>query len=84
MPKQCERVVTGEDFLTRNTASLATRVNISVQETVAGQAFSKLALIASMTSKPLAEFRLGNAFFSPLVVLVSSSSTEPSHPCIKK
>lgn len=69
-----------EEFLTRKTASLAARVNISEQETVAGQAISKLALIASMTSKPLAEFLLGLAFFSPLVVLVSSSNTDPSHP----
>lgn len=37
-------------FLTRKTASLAARVNISAQETVAGQDFSTLALIASMTS----------------------------------
>lgn len=53
---------------------------MSVHETVDGQAFSTLAFIASMTSYPLAEFRLANAFFSPVNVLVSSSSTDPSHP----
>lgn len=71
-------------FLTIKTASLTARVSISAQETVDGQAFSTLAFIASMTSKPLAEFLFGKAFFSPLKVLVSSSNTDPSHPCVPK
>lgn len=68
--------------LTRYTASLAARASISAHETVDGQAFSKAALIVSMTSNPLIEFRLGSAFFSPFRVSVSSSSTDPSHPCV--
>lgn len=47
-----------------------------------GQALSTSALIASMTSKPLAEFRLGNAFFSPLNALDSSSNMDASQPYV--
>jgi hypothetical protein len=67
---------------TRRTDSLAARANISTHETVDGQAFSTSALMLSMTSYPLAELRLGRAFFSPLKLIVSSRSTEASQPCV--
>lgn len=68
--------------ITRTTASLAARVSMSTHETTEGQAFSKSAFMLSITSNPRAEFRLGNAFFSPLKSLVSSRSTDPSQPYI--
>jgi hypothetical protein len=36
--------------------------------------------MVSITSKPLAEFLLGAAFFSPVKVEVSSNKIDPSHP----
>lgn len=65
---------------TRKTPSLAARARISAQETVALQEASTLVLMASITSKPLAEFLLGAAFFSPVNVAVSSNKIDPSHP----
>jgi hypothetical protein len=44
------------------------------------QAASTLVLMVSITPKPLAEFLLGPAFFSPTNVPMSSNSTDPSHP----
>lgn len=55
--------------------------NTSAQETTPGQAFSTADLMLSMTSNPRAELRLGTAFFSPVKEDVSSSRTDPSHPC---
>lgn len=69
-------------MLTRTTASLAARANMSTHDTIDGQDFSTSALMLSITSYPLAEFRLGKAFFSPLKSLVSSRRIEPSHPYI--
>lgn len=65
---------------TRKTPSLAASARISAQETVALQEASTLVLMASITSKPLAEFLLGAAFFSPVNVAVSSNKIDPSHP----
>ena len=65
---------------TRKTPSLAASARISTQETVALQEASTLVLMASITSKPLAEFLLGAAFFSPVNVAVSSNKIDPSHP----
>ena len=53
---------------------------MSAQETVALQAASTWALMASMTSYPRTELALGPAPFSPVKVGVSSSRMEPSHP----
>jgi hypothetical protein len=66
--------------LTRKTPSLAASARISAQETVALQEASTLVLMVSITSKPLAEFLLGAAFFSPVKVEVSSNKIDPSHP----
>jgi hypothetical protein len=66
---------------TRRTESLATIARISAQETVSGQTDSRSDLMASITSNPLSEFKLGGAVFSPTKFSVSSSSTEASHPC---
>lgn len=68
-------------LLTMTTTSLATRVNISTQDTVDGQALSRSAFMISIVSYPLAELRFGAAFFSPLKSFVSSRSTDPSQPC---
>lgn len=66
---------------TRITASLAAMVRISAQETIPGHSDSSLFLILSMIPKPFNEFMLGEAFFSPCNVIVSSSRIDPSHPC---
>lgn len=68
--------------ITKETASLAAKVRMSVQETVEGHAFSNSLLMLSITSNPLTEFRFGNEFFSPLELSVSSNSTDPSQPCM--
>ena len=57
---------------------------ISAQETTPGHAASTLALIASITSKPLTELLLGPAVFSPFLEDVSSSNIDPSHPCFQE
>jgi len=67
-------------WLTRAIPSLVASARISAQETVALQEASTLVLMASITSKPLAEFLLGPAFFSPVKVEVSSNKIDPSHP----
>lgn len=56
---------------------------ISAHETTPGHAASTLDLMASITSKPLKESLLGGAVFSPFMEDVSSSSTDPSQPCLK-
>ena len=66
--------------LTKAIPSLVASARISAQETVALQEASTLVLMASITSKPLAEFLLGPAFFSPVKVEVSSNNIDPSHP----
>lgn len=55
--------------------------SISAHETTPLHALSTALLIASTTSKPLAEFKLGNANFSPSV---PSRRTDPSQPYITK
>lgn len=62
------------------TESLAAMARMSAQDTTPGHALSTWAFILSMTSNPLAEFLLGTAFFSPVMLDVSSRSREPSHP----
>jgi hypothetical protein len=62
------------------TASLAAIVRISAQETIPGHSDSTKFLILSITPKPLKEWILVAAFFSPLSVYVSSSKIDPSHP----
>jgi len=57
------------------------RARISAQDTVASQAASTLVLMSSITSKPLNEFMLGNAFFSPVNVALSSNKIDASQPC---
>lgn len=69
---------------TRITASLAAMVRISAHETIPGHSDSTMFLMPSMRSKPIKECILGGAFFSPLRVAVSSSKTDPSHPCSAK
>ena len=68
-------------WLTRATPSLVASARMSAQETVPLQAASTLALMVSITSKPLAEFWLGAAFFSPTKVAVSSNKIDASQPC---
>ena len=63
------------------TASLAAVVRISAQETIPGHSDSSLFFILSIILKPFIEFMLGEAFFSPCSVIVSSSNIDPSHPC---
>lgn len=69
-----------KQWLTKATPSRAATARMSAHETVALQAASRRVLMASITSKPLAEFLFGPAFFSPVNVAVSSSSTDPSQP----
>lgn len=69
-----------ELILTKTTPSRAASAKISAQDTVALQLASTRVLIVSITSKPLAEFRFGPAFFSPVKVAVSSSSIDASQP----
>jgi hypothetical protein len=54
---------------------------MSAQETVLGHASSNLALISSITSKPLIEFLFGKDFFSLTIVALSSNNTDASQPC---
>ncbi|RDY13447.1 hypothetical protein CR513_01638, partial [Mucuna pruriens] len=64
------------------TESRAAVAKISAHDTTGRlHALSSAALISSITSKPLIEFRFGRAVFSPVKFLVSSSRTDPSHPC---
>lgn len=72
------------ELLTRKTASRATSVKMSAQETVDGQAFSTSAFMLSITSKPLTELLFGNALFSLMISLESSSSSDASHPLASK
>lgn len=65
---------------TRTTESLAAIARISAQETVCGQKYSISAFMASITSNPLSELAFGAADFSPLMLAVSSSNTDASHP----
>lgn len=67
-------------LLTMTTESLAETAKMSAHDTTPGHAFSTAVFILSMTSNPLAEFRLGFAVFSPVKLDVSSNSNEPSHP----
>ena len=67
--------------LTATTESRAVMATISAHDTTPGHTASTLDFMASMTSKPLTEFLLGSAVFSPLKEEVSSSSTDPSQPC---
>lgn len=68
----------------KKTPSRAASAKISAHETVPLQAASTLDLIVSITSKPLIEFLLGNAFFSPVKEVVSSRSTDASQPFTKQ
>lgn len=70
-----------DSWLTSTTPSLVASARISAQETVALQEASTLVLMVSITSKPLAEFLFGPAFFSPVNVAVSSNKIDPSQPC---
>lgn len=54
---------------------------ISAHETVLGQAFSRAALMRSITSKPLAELRLPFEYFSEMKVVELSNRIDASHPC---
>lgn len=63
------------------TESLAVMAIMSAHETTPGQAFSTAVFIWSITSNPLSEPLLGAAVFSPVKLEVSSSKTDPSHPC---
>ena len=65
---------------TRTTESRAAMARMSAHETTPGHALSSRDLMASTTSNPRREFRLGRAFFSPVAVGVSSNKTEASHP----
>lgn len=67
-------------ILTRTTESLAAIARMSAQDTTPGHAFSTAVFILSMTSNPLAEFKLAFAVFSPVKLEVSSKSNEPSQP----
>lgn len=71
----------GSEVLTRTTESLAARVKMSAQETVEGHSLSNAALIASMTSNPLAELRFGFDPFSLMMFSLLSNSNEASQPC---
>lgn len=62
------------------TESREATANISAHETTPGHAFSTADLMLSTTSKPLAEFLFGTAFFSPMKLDVSSRRIDPSHP----
>lgn len=67
------------------TESRAAVAKISAHDTTGRlQALSTASLISSTTSKPLIEFRLGRAVFSPVKLCVSSSRTDPSQPCAPK
>ena len=65
---------------TRLTPSRAASATMSAQETVALQDASTCALMASITSYPRTDLKLGLAFFSPVKDGVSSRRIEPSHP----
>lgn len=67
---------------TATTESRAATERISAQETTPGQMVSSWDLIVSITSKPLNEFVFGAAVFSPVKFDVSSTRTDPSHPCM--
>nr|AFK34358.1 unknown [Lotus japonicus] len=65
--------------------SLVASARISAHETVLLQEASTLVLMVSITSKPLAEFLFGAAFFSPTkVVPMSSNKIDPSQPFTKQ
>ena len=66
--------------LTATTESLAATASISAQETTPGHKLSTWDFMVSITSKPLMELALGNAVFSPVKLVVSSNSTDASHP----
>src|SRR4051794_32152328 len=53
--------------LTKTAESLAAKANASAQDTVFGHSSSNADLISSITSNPLAEFRLGFEFFSLII-----------------
>lgn len=65
---------------TRTTESLAAVARMSAQDTVSGQMASRSHFIASITSNPRRELRLGAAVFSPIILAVSSNNTEASQP----
>lgn len=68
-------------LFTKIVASLAPIVRRSAQETTPGHSDSIMFLILSTILYPFNEFMLGEAFFSPFSDAVSSSNTDPSHPC---
>jgi hypothetical protein len=83
LPRNCRQYKLEElEKLTVTTESRAAIANISAHETTPGHTLSTADLILSTTSNPLAEFRFGAAFFSPLKLDVSSRRMEPSHPYI--
>lgn len=67
-------------MLTKDTAACAAIAKMSAHETVPLQVASTFDLMVSITSKPLIEFALGNAFFSPVKFDVSSNRTDASQP----
>lgn len=54
---------------------------MSAQETTPGHSFSTASFASSTTSKDRSELMLDRASFSPTMVGVSSSNTDPSQPC---
>lgn len=66
--------------ITRVTASREARARMSAQETVERQAASTRDLMSSMTSYPRRELALVTAFFSPIMLGVSSRRTDASQP----
>lgn len=67
-------------LITATTASLATIVKISAQETTPGHAISKADFTFSIIWNPR-RLKFGNAFFSASLV-EEFNNTEPSQPCI--
>lgn len=67
-------------MLTKTVEPRAAIASMSAQETVWGHASSSLALISSITSKPLTEFLFGSEFFSLTMVALLSNNTDASQP----
>lgn len=66
--------------LTKSTESLAATASISAHDTTPAHALSTALFIASITSNPLAEFKLGTANFS---LSLPSNSNDASQPYTK-
>jgi hypothetical protein len=68
------------NWFTSAMLSLAAKASMSAHETTPEHAFSTRALMRSMTSNPR-RLVLGPAFFSAVLPVVESISTDASHPC---